>query len=108
MSENQIEGKITELLENRFFNYFLIIKKGADFETAIAATGFGKFNILLLLITIPSAWSMVLEVTSMSYVIPVAECDLNLKLEDKGILNAVTFMGKNRKNRIALYNTEWI
>lgn len=29
----------------------------------------------------------------MSYVFPAAECDLNLSLSDKGLLNAVTYAG---------------
>lgn len=69
-------------------------KKPADFETAIAATGFGKFNIILLLIAIPSGWSSIFETTTMSYVFPAAQCDLSLTLENKGFLNAITYIGK--------------
>lgn len=66
----------------------------ADFESALIATGFGKFNLLLLLIVIPTAWSSMFETTSMSFVFPVAQCDLNLSMEDKGNLNAITYLGK--------------
>ncbi|CAH0554051.1 unnamed protein product [Brassicogethes aeneus] len=65
----------------------------ANFETAVSATGFGKFNIFLLLVAIPSAMSPVFESSTMSYVLPVAQCDLNLTLQDKGILNAMGFGG---------------
>lgn len=65
----------------------------ADFETAISATGFGKFNLLLLLVAIPSGWASMFESTTVSYIIPVAECDLELSLEDKGYLISITYLG---------------
>lgn len=71
----------------------------ADFETAISETGFGKFNFILLLVAIPSGWAALLESISMSYVFPAAQCDLKLTLENKGMLNAVTYIGKGRSNQ---------
>ncbi|KAL7023272.1 hypothetical protein ACKWTF_012542 [Chironomus riparius] len=68
-------------------------ENGSDFETAIASTGYGKFNFLLLLIAFPCCTSSVFETTSMSLILPSAECILNLSLVDKGILNAVTYAG---------------
>lgn len=65
----------------------------ADFETAIAATGYGRFNYLLLLVAMPCCMTTVFETTTMSYVLPSAECDLNLSLADKGMLNAITYTG---------------
>lgn len=65
----------------------------ADFETAIAATGYGKFNFLLLLVALPCCMGTVFETTTMSYVLPSAECDLHLSLVDKGTLNAITYGG---------------
>lgn len=66
----------------------------ADFETAIAATGYGKFNFLLLLVALPCCMCTVFETTTISYVLPSAECDLHLSLVDKGTLNAVTYGGR--------------
>ncbi|KAJ8928321.1 hypothetical protein NQ314_019133 [Rhamnusium bicolor] len=65
----------------------------AHFEDAITATGFGKYNILLLLTLVPPALSQVFETAALSYVFPIAQCDLDLSLEDKGLLNAITFAG---------------
>ncbi|XP_049820151.1 synaptic vesicle glycoprotein 2B [Aethina tumida] len=65
----------------------------AHFEEAVEACSFGKFNVFLLLVAIPSAMSPVFESSTMSYVLPVAECDLNLSLQNKGMLNAITFGG---------------
>lgn len=79
--------------------YFWIVLVGekqsiaADFETAISATGFGKFNILLFLIALPSAWSTEFDFTTMSYVLPAAQCDLEMTLLHKGMLNAITYLG---------------
>ncbi|XP_044761383.1 synaptic vesicle glycoprotein 2B-like [Coccinella septempunctata] len=67
--------------------------KPADFETALGATGFGKFNFLLFLIAFPTCWAVMFQTTTMSFVFPAAQCDLNLTLEDKGLLNGVTFAG---------------
>ncbi|KAJ8919148.1 hypothetical protein NQ315_012134 [Exocentrus adspersus] len=67
--------------------------KPADFETAITASGFGKFNIILYIVATAAGWSSVFETTTMSFVFPAAECDLNLKLSHKGLLNAVTYSG---------------
>ncbi|KAH8305510.1 hypothetical protein KR044_002231, partial [Drosophila immigrans] len=65
----------------------------ADFETAIDTAGFGLFNILLLLVAIPAAMGTVYETSTMSYILPSAECDLHLSLLDKGVLNAITYAG---------------
>ncbi|XP_017872285.1 PREDICTED: synaptic vesicle glycoprotein 2B [Drosophila arizonae] len=65
----------------------------ADFETAIDAAGFGMFNILLLLVAMGAAMGTVYETSTMSYILPSAECDLHLTLIDKGVLNAVTYAG---------------
>ncbi|CAH0554053.1 unnamed protein product [Brassicogethes aeneus] len=65
----------------------------ADFEKAISATKWGKFNILLYIIAIPAGWSSIFETTTMSYVFPAAQCDLDLTLENKGFLNSVTYLG---------------
>ncbi|CAG9840030.1 unnamed protein product [Diabrotica balteata] len=65
----------------------------ADFERAISASGYGKFNIILYIISTAAGWSFVFETTTMSYVFPAAECDLQLTLNHKGWLNAVTYAG---------------
>lgn len=66
----------------------------ADFETAVVVSGFGRFNVLLLLVACPAAMASVIETTVVSYILPSAECDLNLDLVDKGVLNAVTYLGR--------------
>jgi len=67
----------------------------ADFETAIAATGYGKFNYVMLLIAFSCCSTSVFETTTMSLILPSAECDLNLSIVDKGTLNAITYGGES-------------
>lgn len=70
----------------------------ADFEEAMAATGYGRFNLLLMLIALPCCMSSVYESACISYILPIAECDLQLSLLDKGILNAIAYAGLYRAN----------
>lgn len=72
------------------------LEEPADFENAIVAVKWGKFHLLVYAISITSGWSSMFETTTMSYVFPAAECDLSLNLEDKGLLNAVTYIGKSK------------
>ncbi|KAL0125810.1 hypothetical protein PUN28_004699 [Cardiocondyla obscurior] len=65
----------------------------ASFEKAIIATGYGKFNYLLLLAMLPACFSSIFSSSVMSYVLPSAECDLQLTMFDKGLLNSMAFAG---------------
>ncbi|XP_072929448.1 synaptic vesicle glycoprotein 2C-like [Epargyreus clarus] len=65
----------------------------ADFETAIAATGYGRFNIALMLCTLPAFWSAVSVTSSTSYIFTRAQCDMQLRLLDMGTVNAITYGG---------------
>ncbi|XP_017471115.1 PREDICTED: synaptic vesicle glycoprotein 2C [Rhagoletis zephyria] len=65
----------------------------ANFEKAMDTAGFGIFNLLLLIVASFAAFASVFETTTMSYLLPVAECDLKMTLFDKGILNAATYAG---------------
>ncbi|XP_072389101.1 synaptic vesicle glycoprotein 2B-like [Diabrotica undecimpunctata] len=63
------------------------------FEEAIEKTGFGKFNILLVLAAICGIFAPIFETTTMSYIFAPAQCDLNLSLQDKGYLNCIAYAG---------------
>ncbi|XP_064547354.1 synaptic vesicle glycoprotein 2B isoform X1 [Drosophila montana] len=67
--------------------------KIADFETAIAECGFGLFNVFIMICAMPCLSAMVFSASSMSYVMPTAECELKLTVLDKGLMNAVTYAG---------------
>ncbi|XP_032596478.1 synaptic vesicle glycoprotein 2C [Drosophila grimshawi] len=64
-----------------------------DFETAIAECGFGLFNVMILICAMPCLFSMVFSGSTMSFIMPTAECELELSMFDKGVMNAVTFAG---------------
>ncbi|GAB1864206.1 Major facilitator superfamily (MFS) profile domain-containing protein [Camponotus japonicus] len=68
-------------------------EKVADFETAISAAGIGKFQYLLIIGIIPISWGSSIDTASMSMILPSAGCDLRLSLFDKGLLNAIIYVG---------------
>lgn len=68
--------------------------KIADFETAISVAGTGKFQYLLILAIIPASWASSLDTGNISMILASAECDLELSLFDKGLLNAIVYVGK--------------
>lgn len=69
-------------------------EKIADFETAITVAGTGKFQYLLILAIIPASWASSIDTANMSMILAPAECDLGLSLFDKGLLNAVIYIGE--------------
>ena len=65
----------------------------ADFETAITLTGYGKFHYILLGICGLVSTSEEMDVISMSFILPSAQCDLDLNTHTKGWLNCIIFVG---------------
>ncbi|XP_014097018.3 synaptic vesicle glycoprotein 2B isoform X1 [Bactrocera oleae] len=64
-----------------------------DFESALEACGFGKFNYSLLFVSMLAIAATVFETSNISYILPTAECDLQIGLLTKGVLNAITYAG---------------
>lgn len=65
----------------------------ADFEGAIELTSYGKFHYLLLAVCGFVSTSEEMDVISMSFILPSAQCDLNLNTHTKGWLNSIIFIG---------------
>ncbi|XP_050313387.1 synaptic vesicle glycoprotein 2B isoform X1 [Anthonomus grandis grandis] len=65
----------------------------ADFERAIELTQYGKFHYLLLAICGFVSTSEEMDVISMSFILPSAQCDLDLNTQSKGWLNSIIFIG---------------
>ncbi|XP_013140295.1 PREDICTED: synaptic vesicle glycoprotein 2C-like, partial [Papilio polytes] len=65
----------------------------ADFERAIELTGYGRFHYLLLAVCGLVSTSEEMDVISMSFILPSAQCDLNLTTYTKGWLNSIIFIG---------------
>lgn len=51
------------------------------------------FNYIIIIISGTILACVLLETLGISYVIPVAECDLLLTTKEKGVLSAVSFAG---------------
>ncbi|EDS32608.1 synaptic vesicle protein [Culex quinquefasciatus] len=62
-------------------------------DDALALAKFGVFNYTLIIIAGTIITAVMLEILSISYVITVAECDLELTTSQKGILSAVVILG---------------
>lgn len=69
------------------------INRKADFEEAIELAGYGKFHYILLGICGLVSTSEEMDVISMSFILPSAECDLDLDTQAKGWLNSIIFIG---------------
>lgn len=80
-----------DLIKNSNQQLNHIIK--ADFEQAIELTGYGKFHYLLLAICGLVSTSEEMDVISMSFILPSAQCDLELNTQTKGWLNSIIFIG---------------
>ncbi|XP_071449837.1 synaptic vesicle glycoprotein 2B isoform X1 [Hetaerina americana] len=65
----------------------------ADFEKAIQMTGYGKFHYFLLIVCGFVSTSEEMDVISMSFILPSAQCDLQLNTETKGWMNSIIFIG---------------
>ncbi|XP_014211987.1 uncharacterized protein LOC106641920, partial [Copidosoma floridanum] len=65
----------------------------ADYEKAIATTGYGLFNILMLVAALPVGWTCVLDTTVTTFFIQSTECDFELTLLRKGIAVGIVYIG---------------
>ncbi|KAL2712287.1 synaptic vesicle glycoprotein 2B [Vespula squamosa] len=65
----------------------------ADFEKAIELTEYGKFHYFLLTVCGFVSTSEEMDVISMSFILPSAQCDLKLDTQAKGWLNSIIFIG---------------
>lgn len=63
------------------------------FEEAIKKCGFGKFNYILILLAGSLMACAFIELTSVNFILPISQCDLNLSTTDKGTLSAIGYVG---------------
>lgn len=69
------------------------IESHLTLEDALDKTGFGRFNYCLIILTGAILGCVFLETVSINFILPVAECDLNLTNSNKGVLSGVGFFG---------------
>jgi len=66
---------------------------GTDYETALGLTGYGVFHYWLMLVCGWANASDAVEILCISFLLPSAECDLQLTPARKGWLSAILFVG---------------
>ncbi|KAG5675350.1 hypothetical protein PVAND_005259 [Polypedilum vanderplanki] len=64
-----------------------------DFDEALERVGFGKFNYILIVLAGVLITTTTFETIGISFVFPVAECDLSLTTQNKGVLSGITSIG---------------
>jgi VNT family MFS transporter (synaptic vesicle glycoprotein 2) len=64
-----------------------------DYETAISKTGYGKFHYWLMFVCGWANASDAIEILCISFLLPSAECDLELTSARKGNLTLILFVG---------------
>ncbi|XP_073952732.1 putative transporter SVOPL [Choristoneura fumiferana] len=67
------------------------VPASATLDEAMLATGLGLYNILHMLLSGLILMGVIMQTLSLGYVIPAAQCDLNVGLENKGWLAALPF-----------------
>lgn len=65
-----------------------------EINDALKACTFGKFHIKLLFIAFVGFVAGILASSSTAYLLSNAECDLHMNLVQKGLLNAMPYIGK--------------
>ncbi|XP_013137143.1 PREDICTED: synaptic vesicle glycoprotein 2C-like [Papilio polytes] len=64
-----------------------------EVDLALKECGFGWFHVLLLTSSIIGLIAGILVTNTTPYILPIAECDLNMNLLQKGLLNAMPYIG---------------
>ncbi|XP_047525421.1 synaptic vesicle glycoprotein 2A-like isoform X1 [Pieris napi] len=60
---------------------------------ALKECGFGKFHLRLLFSSFVAHTAGVIATATTPYILPIAECDLDMNLVEKGVLNAIPYLG---------------
>lgn len=64
------------------------------YDEHIKISGFGVYNILHMLMSGVILMGMIMQSLALGYILPVAQCDLKLTLQQRGWLSAIPFLGK--------------
>lgn len=64
-----------------------------NFDEAINRCKFGKFNYILIAVAGGVMACSFIELTCVTFILPLAECDLDMSSTDKGILSSVGYLG---------------
>jgi hypothetical protein len=72
----------------------LVLTQCPSLNKVLNVSGYGRFHYFLLATCGFVSTSEEMDVISMSFILPSAECDLNLNTHTKGWLNCIIFIGK--------------
>jgi VNT family MFS transporter (synaptic vesicle glycoprotein 2) len=64
-----------------------------NFDEALERLGFGKFNYIVTILSGIIVLTSSIEINGISFIFPVAECDLQLTTHDKSLLSIVSSTG---------------
>ena len=82
--------------------YYAHSQEARTLENYLYNTGFGVFHVFLVMATGLATAADAVEIFGVSFVVPVAETDLELSTSDKGWLDASIFIGRPIKYRFIL------
>ncbi|KAK3909439.1 Synaptic vesicle glycoprotein 2B [Frankliniella fusca] len=68
-------------------------RRDVSYEDAIALAGHGKFHFGLLLVCGGCITATICELLGVGYLLPAAQCDLEMTDADKGLLGSMAFIG---------------
>ncbi|CAH2089801.1 unnamed protein product [Euphydryas editha] len=77
-----------------------------EYDAALKACGIGLFHVRLLCTSFVAMVSGIVITNTSPYVLPVAECDLDMNLLQKGLLNAMPYTGMILVSIIAGFLTD--
>lgn len=80
-------------LERAGMSFIYLISKICDRNLNTYIIEHGKFHWFLLLICGGCLMSVITETLNIGFVIAMADCELNLSMNDKGLLNGAAFSG---------------
>lgn len=95
--ENAIHQTGTYIFEFMYFILYNIYNKCLNFKLLINILGFGRYNLSLIFLCGASILTVLVETLGIAYILPAAQCDLNLTISDKSIISSVGFLGMLNK-----------
>uniref|UniRef100_A0A1B6KRD4 Major facilitator superfamily (MFS) profile domain-containing protein n=1 Tax=Graphocephala atropunctata TaxID=36148 RepID=A0A1B6KRD4_9HEMI len=85
----------------------MAVKQGkavdVSFEDAMEIAGYGKFSMFIILVSALSFCSSLLGSLDVSFLLPAAECDLQLTSQNKGLLSSAFFIGTIAASHLSGY-----
>lgn len=72
----------------------IVAKRILAYEDVLKEIGFGRVQIEILFASFLVLLNVMNETMGISFIIPVAQCDMNLTESDKGLLSGIIFIGE--------------